>query len=176
MVLEEKILRIREELEKNKYPMGVKAAADAYNCYAYALGSEFSDPDRGGPIINYVFNLGSLSKKGFPKKITQVKEVFMADMDALGVECKEASYGEPLQDGEWRVLLLYKAPKECSDNGWSGYDFHFVRENNNGIWSHHGGGLWSQVEILKKHPKDIDWSKERNYDIVGYFILKVGER
>ena len=176
MKLEEKILQIRADLEKNKYPMRVKVAEDAFNCYAYALGTEFNDPDRGGPILDYVFNLGSISKKGFPRKITQVKEVFMADMDALGVECKEAFYDEPLQDGEWRVLLLYRAPKEYLGDGWLGYGFHFVRENNNGIWSHRGGCLWSQVEVLKKHPKDIDWSKKWNYDIVGYFILKVGER
>ena len=42
---DEKILKIRESITQNKYPLEYDSFFNSGNCYAYAIGSKFRDLD-----------------------------------------------------------------------------------------------------------------------------------
>ena len=163
MELAEKISCIREGLLMNTYPMRYNPHSLAENCYAYAIGSEYRENSDDNL---YVFNLGTMSQKGFPKTIMSARSIFMADMEALGIECKDSSYDEPVQSGEWKVKLLYRDPEAT----WlKSPGFHVVRQDIDGRWSQKRGcTLWGEIERIKGEK----WGYE-DHELVGFFKLKL---
>ena len=166
MELSEKISRIRAGLLNNTYPMAYNDDSLAKNCYAYAIGSEYREDTNDD---YYVFNLGTMSQKGFPKTIKSAKYIFMADMEALGIECKESYYNDPIQSDEWKVMLLYRDPEK-------GPDFHVVRQDIDGAWSQKRGcTLFGEIQRIKAKNVDelVKKCEYEDYDLVGFFKLKL---
>lgn len=158
MKMKQKIRRIRDQLVRRHYPMPYEPSLPAENCYAYALGSTFKDNDTEA---KYVFNLGALSKMYFPDTKEQAEEALKADMKELGISCEKSYYEEKLEKDEWKIALFFY--DEPGDE-----DFHLMREDSDGYWSHKVG----LDGPINKIYGSLEYAAS-NYDIVGYFKLKV---
>ena len=75
MERKEKIAKIRESMQKNQYPLEFNQYhCNRENCYAYALGSDYTDDDRND---DYIYNLGCMSHAIYPPKtIPEAEEAF----------------------------------------------------------------------------------------------------
>ena len=156
---EEKIIQIRKCIEANHYPLEFDPCSRrADNCYAYMLGASFHDTDSKG----FIYNLGAISRIKYPPfSLSDAEEAFISDMDVLGIDCKKCSYERPLLPNEWKAVLFYD--DQFSDS----FDFHFIRQNIGGIWSHQEG-IWGGVHSLKGNLQNVS-----ELTFVGFFVLKV---
>ena len=160
MERKEKIARIRESMLKNQYPMEFNQyRCHRENCYAYILGSDFEDDMSDG---DYIYNLGCMSQVNYPPKtIPEAEEAFYSDMEVLGVDCRRCELDAKVAPGEWKVVLFYEG--FFSDS----YDFHFVKEDKGGGWSHKQGvhgGVWR----FGRDPRSMT-----DLDFVDCYILKM---
>lgn len=156
----EKIAKIREGLLKNQYPLEFKNYAYSQeNCYAYALGSDFKEDPNDS---DYIFNIGAISgKEQYPRTYAEAEEAFMDDMKVLGIECRKCDMYEEVKNGEWKVLLFFDLLYANL------YDFHFIREDRDGLWSHKQGiqgGVW-------RFGGDPEMKTDLTF--VGSYILKL---
>lgn len=156
----EKIAKIRESMLKNQYPLEFNQYhCNKENCYAYMLGADFEDSDQG---IDYIYNLGCMSHVIYPpKNIPEAEEAFYKDMDALGVDCRRCELDAKVNPGEWKIVFFFEGT--FTDE----YDFHFVREDKGGGWSHKAGfhgGVW-RFGCDPRYITDLDF--------VGCYILKI---
>lgn len=159
MERKEKIARIRESMLKNQYPLEFNQYhCNKENCYAYMLGSDFEDND---PDEDYIYNLGCISQTIMPRTIPEAEEAFYKDMDALGVDCRRCELDAKVNPGEWKIVFFFEGT--FTDE----YDFHFVREDKGGGWSHKAGfhgGVWR----FGRDPRCMT-----DLDFVGCYILKI---
>ena len=160
MERKEKIARIRESMLKNQYPLDFNQYhCNRENCYAYALGSDYTDDDRNDDDI---YNLGCMSHAIYPPKtIPEAEEAFYNDMKVLGVDCRRCGLDAKVAQGEWKVVLFFEGMFTYS------HDFHLVREDKGGGWSHKSG-LYGSVWRFGKDPRSMT-----DLDYVGTFILKM---
>ncbi len=118
------------------------------NCYGYAMGFDKSESD----IFYFAYQLGRIgfelshlkdpSSNRFEKYFNKsFQELFELDLDTLGIEYKSVSEDfESLCDIDsdgylsW-VVALYQRDGDKSD----AVDFHFLRKDQNGVWSHKQG-------------------------------------
>lgn len=156
---DEKILKIRESITQNKYPLEYDSFFNSGNCYAYAIGSKFRDLDFRK---DYIYNLGNISHIIYPPKtLSEAEKAFKLDMDVLGISCRKSSYQEILLPNEWKVILFYD---DCFEDS---YDFHFIRQDKDGSWSYKEG-MNGRVWAFDGNPENAC-----ELDFVGYYILKI---
>ena len=107
------------DYDKDLYPYG--------NCYCYALGfrcpSIFAKHFNEKCLIFFPYNIG-LMHSFFTNHKTYVGDL-ESDLDTLGVKYFETDYDMPNEHGGYKISLY-----ESSD------DFHFIRQNEDGTWSH----------------------------------------
>lgn len=164
MTREDKIKCIREEIEKNEYPLETfPKRGYATNCLAYALGISFKEPEDKSK--EYIFNLGVISQKAPPRNIKEAEEAFMADMKELGLFCKKTSYEAMPSKGEQKVVLFLDDFFKDDDI----HDFHMMRQDENGLWSYQNGINTGEVIVFGGDPQnDVEYGW---YALVGYYIL-----
>lgn len=140
------------------------------NCYSYAM----NDPDRysyEGDIPGSRIDSSSLSFALREEEGRVERERDYAGHKAIllkQIEADGAIIGGPdaeLLDGYYRVAVYTMPPEKGSKSGddvWS--DMHFVREDNDGTWSHKPGSL--AVTNRDKQGKPI--TDPKTADIGGY--------
>lgn len=167
MKKEQKIELIRESIKKNRYPINDWKCSyyTKNNCYGYALGAEYNEinykyfPENEDE--EYIYNLGCISNSILAKDSRQAEKNFVSDMKVLGIDVRKSYLEEEVHDGEWKVVLFF-------DNSFiDSYDFHFARQNADGMWSHKEY-CDGPVRILGATPEGC-----KDLDLVAYYMLRV---
>lgn len=163
MTRREKIKIIRDQIRKNVYPREFEPYLNSANCYAYALGCTFNDNSKGD---DYIFNIGSISLHLCLETAEEAKNAFLADMEILGIKCRESNWNEKLNTDEWKVALFFNELPLANKSQFKN-DFHFIRQDLNKSWSHQKG-VKGIIQRVKGDP-----SIASAYKFVGCFALKV---
>lgn len=123
------------EMDKSSYKYG--------NCYCYALGlecpEEFARMFNQKCVIFFPFNIG-LMHTSFTSHNNCINDL-NSDLDELDIRHYDVDYKDPCEHGGYKIALF-------QTDG----DFHFVRENSDGSWSHKYG-FSTYVERMDKLPK-----------------------
>lgn len=130
-----------------------------FNCYAYAM-RVFMNLDFYGPFIGPGFiSNGILNNYKSTKKCTL--KYFKKDCEALGLKVLPTYLEEEINANEYKIAV-YVNP---------GYDFHFARQDANGIWSEKDcwGGPIKTIE-----PEDVT-KTEDGYEFIGMFKVSKKE-
>ena len=151
------------------------------NCYAYALNLDLSCKEINDDRCFY--NVGYISS--CYKRILEKEELINAlinDMKKLGISIKEVDFNYILEENEWKIAL-FKTDVYVDDKGRKSTDFHFIRKNYDGYWSHKVG--WKDRPEKLENRKDILIAPERlnlmiedndgipvKYNYIGTYRLK----
>ena len=159
MTREEKIEIIRKTIEEKTY-LNTRYFD---NCYAYAIKSTFHDNDD----YDYIYNLGNMSHVYYPpQNLEEAKEALILDMEKLGIECIECSLNDDVNENEWKVALFY------DDYFNDSYDFHLLRQNEDGSWSHKRAIHGKIDDYGNIDPRILDF----DLDFVGFFKLSFKQK
>ncbi|MBQ8844806.1 MAG: hypothetical protein IJ008_02190 [Clostridia bacterium] len=163
------IKKIRKHIKENDYPTispcikrNDPMLRCNYNCYGYVFGltgEQYQDINQQG-----VWNLGFTDQTfGFVERFGNpnvVRYLLKNDFKKLKLKLYESNENEKLNQGEIKFALY-----SCEQ------DFHFVRQDADGTWSHKMG--WNCVEEkfetengkLKKYfPRG-----DKNYELMGIY-------
>ena len=104
------------------------------NCYAYALGLDIKESD----ICKNAYQPGTISEtvnlrqyESFPYEV--LISGLENDLDVLGINYRLIKPDEKIELNEWKIVLMVKKYCDGLDN------FHFLRQDIDGIWSHKVG-------------------------------------
>ena len=124
------------------------------NCYAYALGLDAGNIDLHS-LFNY--NPGTFIEEELylPFSIKELLSNLEGDFETLGIEYIEVNPDFIInKDGlkkEWKISVM--ATREYS---LKYYDFHFLRQTINGIWTHKKGFREEPTNLDSEHKKIIN--------------------
>lgn len=159
---------LKEEIKMGtNYPNYEKDREFYYlgNCYTYALGlrsiSSFIEQYKYFKIDDlFPFNCGFMHEicKAFQSK-EELLERFYQDCEALGILVYETGINTPISYGGYKIALFVS----CFHNKFN--DFHFVRQNEDGSWSHKLGYF--------NEPQLIEFSEQLNghYEFLKTFEI-----
>lgn len=159
MELYQRYLKLKTKLGSNN-PIFLEDKHDYHygNCYTYALGlpcpNVFYNKYRKVENDIMAFNVGFLSK-GFsnaPKTEEELLELFNADCKTLGIKAFTSNIEEPNSHEGYKICMYISKEKFTED----GYDFHFIRQNSGGLWSHktkYGGPINTIVRPYRNNEK-----------------------
>ena len=153
------------------------------NCYAYALNMDLSYKELK-PYEEFgvdIYNVGMISNLKTPKTKEELVNAFKSDMRILKIEVTDVLFDEILEENEWKVAL-YQTVKgiDYIDNE---LDFHFVKEIENGKWSHKKGKT-KKISYLDDNDElitepslayfslDEENGNSVKYDFIGCYKLK----
>lgn len=175
MELEErkKLLKsIRKCIKDTEYPAKSLAVADnllgsndCFNCYGYLFG--FTGTEYIRIYKRGLWNLGYLCDTSFRfESKREAEEILKSDFEILKLKLVNSSEAEKLKFGELKFAMYY-----------SDYDFHFVRQNADGTWSHKVG--WERYpESLRvgENGKLEDVLRNKpDYELVGIYKVNMRE-
>jgi len=129
------------------------------NCYAYALDALYPETDE----VSYL--IGEFSGHKYSSFFTDQKLIdhITSDLLALGLEMIPTTLKEDVPEKSYKIAIC----NSCSD-------FHFLRRDSSGKWSHKmgwGGRVttedYSGREITNPSKADL-----YDYHIIGYFLIK----
>ena len=147
----------------NKYN-GTRKMRESHNCFAYAFDHVEMPPDYecNENICNTPFHQPG-RKSGFPKwseskgkRCPDLISRLRADIPGI----KTVSFSEKCPVGTSKIALAVAPDKE--DAKRSG-DYHFWRQDNNGMWSHKPGGTEVTNKDASKKPIYDPSLADRNY-------------
>lgn len=107
------------------------------NCYAYALGLDIKESQ----ICSRAYQPGNISGTS---DLDRFKEYFLysdliigleKDLEALSISYREIEPTEQIKSDEWKIALMVENYNKNIFDG-SLFNFHFLRTNKNGIWTH----------------------------------------
>lgn len=155
------IERIREELKNVSYPQTFDPTLHKdTNCMAHAFGAEVPD------LKHNFYVPGFISGSTDDRIATEFVDNFIKDAEVLGKHAEvitREQAKEVEKEGNQVVALFYS---------WIDNDFHFIRKNKGGVWSHKAG--------YKQEPRIIKYNYEGfferddcyiTYDLVAFFNL-----
>lgn len=149
------------------------------NCYAYALGLDIKEND----ICKYAYRPGSISvnRKLFVYKDEKEEMLYLKylsydsfvdklenDLDCLNLEYREVNPSEPIDSDEWKIAFLTRK------DGCRIRDFHFLRQNSDGIWTQKKGyycGIDS-VDCMGKTVKNPAYGYWQSFEYGKCYVLK----
>ena len=124
---------------------------EGVNCYCYALGLSlpklfidrylYASPD----YISH--SIGFISQSKYTKSADERISNLYKDLTALNIKFYETDIHSENKHGGYKIAL-YNSP----------YDFHFIRQNSNGMWSEKQG--YSRRFIEMKEPRAVGKSYE----------------
>jgi len=140
------------------------------NCYAYAVNAATFD----GPGNSLGWNKNQLLP---PRDLQDVQSAVIAGAKFDGLEFVGKNRPPP-KPGTY-LIAFYKCPR-VDDSDAGAANFHFVRQDSDGGWSHKPGSLpprrtdWFGRKITDPATADLRLSSGRKYEFVGFF--RVPER
>lgn len=152
------------------------------NCYTYALGLDLALTALKMRDFN---NPGGFIKKDLylPFTLDDLIANLEGDLAALEIEYKEVYPDHIISDDEWMIsLMAIRARSRDFSQIYS--DFHFLRQTENGIWSHKKGYRFGPTTLDSLHRKIEDplksvvetdgfYSSERYEYIKTYSLRKI---
>lgn len=155
------IKKIRSNSKNVSYPLTFEPTLyPDTNCMAYAIGAKVPD------LEHNFYVPGFISGNADDLIPTKMVENYIKDMEVLGKKAEvitREQAKETEKEGNQVVALFYS---------WIDNDFHFIRKNKEGVWSHKAG--------YKQEPRVIKYNYERIferddcwivYDLVAFFNL-----
>lgn len=161
---------LRNYVKMINYPLSYKDDSrffyenSNFNCYAYALGLRALD--NFDFLIEEdlsIYNPGTISS--FSNILYSEKSLirsFLSDCKVLGIECVPTSVDSKMINNTAKVGVYISSNKRVLYR-----DFHFVRQNNDGIWSNMKFAGGPVVEMGRELPEKIE-----NYDFLGVYSLR----
>ncbi len=142
----------------------------ARNCYHYALNYRGPRSDVYFPgefsfcLTNRHFSKGFLTFDEF-------HDLLFADCFTLGIKIRDADVMDAVNPGEWKIAFF----ESKSHKNW---DFHFLREDMHGQWSHKFTGMLPSKVDDNCHPiTDPRYAYfEHSYQFISCFILSIQKR
>lgn len=142
------------------------------NCYSYAMndrdrysnnGDNPGERASGIPDAPNYRQLASETEKTHDYK--KYKELLIKGVEADGAIIAGKDAGQ--MDGHYRVAVYAMPPQKMAkgDNGWT--DMHFVRENQDGTWSHKPGSL----DVTDKDASGKTITNPKTANLGGYEFL-----
>lgn len=152
------------------YPPDFKVDYSPYrNCYAHALNCMYEDRELSvySPgLITAVFNdsdcFFSSDTKTFFDADLYIK-LIKRDCLSLGINAISCNYDSILHENAYRIALTYSR---------TGNDFHFLRQNSDGSWSHKPG-FGSKRNLIPS--RIISYHGESHVEISGdsYRVIEI---
>lgn len=112
-----------------------------FNCYAYAMQFpiEYSEAER---YFQAYYRPGFLVTKSFPILDYQTLiDLFIRDCDELGYNHEFVDLNAPVEKDSYKIRVYYSRKMS---------DYHFLRQNSDGVWS--SKGSWSASPQIEKFP------------------------
>lgn len=129
------------------------------NCYAHALNCNYEDRDFSiyTPGLIYANSIGSdfFDEGDYFFDYDLFIKLIKRDCSALSITASSCSFDSKLRDGSCKIALTYSKV----DN-----DFHFLRQNSDGLWSHKPG--YSSV-LFKSQSAIIPYNGETSIEVWG---------
>ena len=132
---------------------------EGVNCYCYALGLYlpklfidrylYASPD----YISH--SIGFISKSKYMKTDDEIITNLYKDLNVLNIKFYETDIHSENKHGGYKIAL-YNAP----------YDFHFIRQNSNGLWSEKQGYSRRFVEMEEPRPIGKSYKLIKTLEIV----------
>ena len=121
------------------------------NCYNYAMN--FRKPQIFQDVYNKLFyelffnQLGAVGNNKISKNITKegIFSSLYADLDALKIKSYKSSIEKKTQHGGYKICIYYLD----KENAILRPDYHFIRQNSNGIWSEKNGMNEEILEVKR---------------------------
>jgi len=109
------------------------------NCYAYALGLDINENN----ICISAYQPGTIAgiNNSINKKYLDYSvliENIKKDLEALNIYYREIESKEQIKSNEWKIALFVERDYSDSEKDLL-LDFHFLRTNKRGIWTHKQG-------------------------------------
>ncbi len=126
-----------------------------FNCYAYAMRMlvDFWEYN-----YNHIVGPGIISgciKEPYQFEKENVLQYFKKDCKALGLKVLSTNLEEQISEDEYKIAVYV----------WEGRDYHFARQDSNGIWSEKN--CWrGPIETIEL--EDITKNKD-GYEFIGIF-------
>lgn len=156
---------IRERIVRNTFPPKFDRTLWQYreplvNCYAYALNCCVTNHE----MASFFSEVGRISNLPGMQEPIQKKDLqtrFLKDMETLELKTRRTKYNVKERDGGYKVGICISP---------YGDDFHFIRQEENGIWSH---------KFVNDVPRFLCEEKESPepyleyycYEVVDYFLI-----
>lgn len=118
------------------------------NCYAYVLGLDIPNYQ----ISPYHYNPGSFGNIMINPRMFNYDELINGiykDLEKLNVTYKSVPSNYVLEENEWKIAIF--TVKKVFENNC--FDFHFVKQIENGIWTHKQGDMYG--------PTDMDYNNKK---------------
>lgn len=117
------------------------------NCYGYALGltqpqifyNKYYKIEREGMS----HNLGMMTQRYSTRNVDKQIELFYKDLEALNIKWYESDIEKENMHGGYKIALYF-----------SPYDFHFLRQNKDGLWSEKAG-YSRRINIINKPQSEM---------------------
>ena len=163
-IAKRKILEdLRCDLMSLSYPLSFKddysfySRHGGYNCLAYSLGLKVKDNYvylKKNGLFLYTPGTISYFKNGFVQDADSLVRAFLDDCNVLNLSYEEVDISSPLEDDSNKVAIYIK-PHKFKGLEFGFEDFHFARQNKDGLWSHKTGYLGdvSYVRDVKNIPE-----------------------
>lgn len=139
------------------------------NCYTYAMNFYYSDDFKNAyhrfGSSSMDFNTGFIGNREnmFTTSLNGVIDNFYKDCEALNIATYDLSLSDIPSHGGYKILFYVKSyPTYC--------DFHFVRQNLGGEWSHKDG-RFGKIEITDTPYTCDDYKLVRTLEIVKPTIM-----
>lgn len=150
------------------------------NCYAYALGLDIKEDD----ICLNAYQPGTISKfceRGVPNKYLTCSNLIKAiekDLKGLNISYREIEPQELIALDEWKIALLVKEYYDHRMCKRLLSDFHFLRINRNGLWTHKVGyfAIPNEKDFTAQvimNPRECDLGM---YEYKKCYALKLNKR
>lgn len=141
------------------------------NCYCYALmlptPKEFYDAYMNACVdvdlpLSFHHDVGFISEKKCSLKPSKLLDNLKSDLDSLGIYYYETDIDSINNHGGYKISLYYNY----------GEDFHFIREDSDGKWSHKMGYSGS-IERVEPSERIFKYNLVTTYEIVKPNIRKL---
>lgn len=130
------------------------------NCYAYVLNLQVGDYGTQNKYYPGFFaGMDPFYEDGYEEQKLLMR--FMSDLHSLGLQVKKCSRTSETNGEVQKICFMYKKD-----------DFHFLRQDSNGFWSHKIG--WKYIPTNKGVNKQKITNPERQmpgYKLIGYFFI-----
>lgn len=159
--------KAKQLLSTNNYPTHFnpelwEAIFERTNCYAYALNSYLADPLPG----NTIYYPGAFSGEDILYYYHNIVffNRFKSDIKNLGFILLKSTLEDTLKKDEHKILVSIR-----NDN----CDYHFMRQDSDGFWSHKRGWFEMPTNLKSNGYKILNPEEELlDHTTIGYFKIK----
>lgn len=141
---------------------------DKANCYTYAANANSPDKPKD-PRLNLSVVSDTMKRETYPEFVAEtIKGSEKAGLIFTGQAVSN-------ERGFYNVVLLARPAKPNAKDIYDGHEFHWLRQNPDGSWSHKYGPLnVTDLDFSGQKIEDVRKADFGNYRFIGYFKVPEG--